>query len=771
MPSLFPTRTHDFSRLNPIAAMLVAAGMALAAPAHAMDDGSGSMDEPKKDAAPASSEPAAKMEKAAATKPAAGAAKDAAKATEGPSSAELLNDFVHYVLIDRPDLAKSMGQTLLDRKLPAAEFVKLVDQGTGYKRFEQAVLRGQRRADLEEVSAGLLRAYEGGRLATVRNPEAVTANIKMLTGTMRERDYARTRLISAGEYAMPQLFTALLDRTQPATAAEVRQVMVEMGKHAVMPLCSALPRLGATEQEAVLNVLADIPYTASVPFIYEVINAPGSPQTKAVAEEAVRRIVGAVSTQVPQADRFNTLANEYYSGSPGLINFPGEANQLVWSYEPQIGLVPMAVDSRLYPSAMAMRLSEEALKRDPKHAGALSTWLASNFKRELNTPEGYENPTYPKDRRDAMYYAVAAGSTPVQAVLARALDANDTPLARRAIAALERTAGGATLWKNTGPRLPLLEALRYPNRRVQYDAALALAAAGPREAFGGSDQVVRILASAVRDSGAKYALVLASESERQSSLTDLLRAQGFTTLSPGVRLDEVRQSIADAPGVDLIVTDLPSESTVAAITDATNDAKLKAAPIIALASAQSAAELSTRFGGDARVRIARQGMTPKEIAAAANQMVAAVGGADLKGDESNMYRDRALSTLRDLGISASPVFNVADAQAPLVTAMDKAKGATRMRIADVLALANSKQAQQALVDAALAASGDERVGLLIHAATSAKRAGNLLDETQVQRIVDLAKTGEGAEATAAAALVGALNLSGGEVVPLILGTK
>lgn len=772
MPTPFLTRSLANRPATQIAAVLLAAGLALSTPARAMDDGSGSMEEPKKPA-PAAKAQAPATSEAPAAKPAKsdGKGMGSAKPAEGPSSAELLNDYVHYVLIDRPDLAKSMGQALLDRKLSSEEFVKLVDQGTGYKRFEQAVLRGQHREDLEEVSSGLLRAYESGRLATVRNPDAVSANIKMLTGTMRERDYAHARLVAAGEYAMPQLFNALLDRTQPATSAEVRQVMVEMGRHAVMPLCSALTKLGPTEQEQVLGVLADIPYTNSLPFIYEVINSAASPQTKAAAEDAARRISGAVSTQVPQADRFNLLANDYYAANKGLINFPGEANQLVWSFEPQIGLVPLAVDSRLYPYAMAMRLSEDALKRDPKHAGALATWLAANFKRELNTPAGYENPTYGKDRRDSMYYAVAAGSTPVQAVLARALDNNDTALAQRAIAALERTAGGASLWKNTGPRLPLLDALRYPSRRVQYDAALALGAANPREAFGGSDQVVRILASAVRDSGTKYALVLASEPERQSSLADLLRKEGFSVLSPGARLDDVRQAIADAPGVDLIVTDLPAESTVAALNDATSDPKLKASPILAMSSAQSAIELGNRFGGDSRVRVARQGMTAKEVGAAAKQLVGDVGGNDVKADDSNVYRDRALSMLRDLGISSSPVFNVSDAQGPLVTALDNAKGATRMRIAEVLALSQGKQAQRALVDSALAASGDERVSLLIHATTSAKRAGNQLDETEVQRIVDLAKTGEGAEATAAAALVGALNLSGGEVVPLILGTK
>lgn len=696
----------------------------------------------------------------------------AASAAEKPASErELLNDFVHYILIDRPDLAKAMGEALIERGIAPADFVKLVDNGPTYKRFEQAVLRGQNRPELETVASKLLKAYEGGRLASVRNPSEVTANILMLTGDMKQRSYARQRLAAAGEYAMPQLFMALLDRTNAALAAEVRQVTVELGRHAVMPLCAALPALQPADQQIVLGVLGEIPYTASVPFMYEVAEKSDNEQTKAAATEAIRRVSGALGAGVAQADRFTLLANEYYTATPSLINFPGEEHQLVWRYEPQIGLVPQAVISPLYPSAMAMQMSEEALKRDPKHADALATWLAANFKRELNTPDGYENPTYPKEKRDATYYAVAAGPSPVQRVLARALDANDTALGRRAIAALERTAGGATLWKNLGNRSPLLDALRYPSRRVQYDAALALAAAGPRESFGGSDQVVRILASAVRDAGAKYALVIASETERQQSLTDLLKSQGFVTLTPGMRLEDVRQSVADAPGVELIVTDLPSESTVATITESMSDPKLRATPVLAITSSQGAMELGNRFGQDARVRVARQGMSPKEIATAASQMLGASIGGEVEKDEAEMYRDRSLTMLRDLGISMNPVLNVADAQAPLVSAMSSAKGGTKLRIAEVLALAPSKAAQQSLVEAALSATGDERVTMLIHSATSAKRNGNMLEATTVERIVDLARTGEGAEATAAAALVGALNLSGGEVVPLILGDE
>jgi hypothetical protein len=75
------------------------------------------------------------------------------------------------------------------------------------------------------------------------------------------------------------------------------------------------------------------------------------------------------------------------------------------------------------------------------------------------------------------------------------------------------------------------------------------------------------------------------------------------------------------------------------------------------------------------------------------------------------------------------------------------------------------------MDSAVAASGDERIALLGKVADSAKRYGNLLEPRQVERALDLAANAPGHEATAAAALVGSLNLSNTNLVPLILQKK
>jgi hypothetical protein len=753
-------------RFAPLALGLsLLAGTTLSLPAWA--DDSGDIDAPATTSAPA--EPATATPDSPATD---------AKAIEQARArqATLIDDFCHYVIIDRWDLAKATADGLIAENIPAVEFARLVDRGVGERRFARAVTKAQGRADVEKAAAALLKLYETGQLSAARNPEAVAANIKLLVGDGRNRSFARDRLLEAGEYAVPQLFSTLMDASDPLLQAETRRVLVELGRRSVIPLVTALPSLRPQEQIVVSGILGDMPQqTTALPFLYDLAASTPDAGVRSAAEDAIRRISGMLNASLPVADRYNDLADAYYKASPSLVSFPGEDNQLFWSYLPGAGLTMQAVDSRVWPQTMAMRLSELALRRDPSSARAVSNWIAANFSRELNTPEGYVNPAYGADRREAMYYAVAAGSQASQAVLARALDSGDTRLARKALEAIEKTAGGKGLWSGSGAdRRPLLEALRYPNRRVQYDAALALAGAQPREVFDGSDQVVRILAGSIRDAGAKYALVVAAGSdaqERQSSIAGLLKDQGYTVLAPAQRLDDARQDIADAPGVDLIVTALPSDSTAELIAQAGSDARLRATPVLALVSAQGFVEQSPRFARDPRVKIARDALQPGDIAEAARQLVESASGGPIAGDEAEAYRARSLSALRDLAVGNNPIMSVADAQAPLIAALETAPAEQRLRIAEVLAHIGSERAQRTVFEAAMAAEGADRVALLGHAAGSAKRFGNLLEQRQVDALVAYTRSATGDEGTAAAALMGALNLSGTNIVPLILGDE
>ncbi len=128
--------------------------------------------------------------------------------------------------------------------------------------------------------------------------------------------------------------------------------------------------------------------------------------------------------------------------------------------------------------------------------------------------------------------------------------------------------------------------------------------------------------------------------------------------------------------------------------------------------------------------------------------------------------------LRDLAVSGNPVLSVADASESLVGGLEGSDPITRLRIAEILSHVSTDRVQIALMDMAMSAnlSEQERVLLMDQVAASAKRFGSRLEDRQVNRLLTVARSTSASEreATAASALLGALNLQSQSIVPLIL---
>jgi HEAT repeat protein len=411
----------------------------------------------------------------------------------------------------------------------------------------------------------------------------------------------------------------------------------------------------------------------------------------------------------------------------------------------------------------------------------LALWVASNFHREIQSPQAYVNPAYPvagaaapgaSAMRSAEYFGVASGADIAQRVLSRALDNRDTQLARKALAAAEQTAGGRNLWGGGGSRNPLLEAINYPNRRVQYEAALALAAAQPQNAFTGSDRVVPTLASSIRGASVQYAVVVANDAETYQSMRRTLTGLGYTVMPQGRTLSDLEQSIAEAPAVDLIVGYGVNGDKVPALVEQVRGwAKISATPVLVLTNPESFVAVRHRYENDAGVSIRQTGVSGETLNKAITDLVNTSSGGPISDQEARLYGQRSLSALRDLAVSGNQVLNVSDATLPLIGALSDANSPARMQVADILSRIGQDRAQRAVMDAALAAKGPDRVALLGMVSESAKRFGNMLEVREVQQLVEIAGKGADDEATAAASLMGALNLPNNELVSLIIKKK
>jgi hypothetical protein len=192
---------------------------------------------------------------------------------------------------------------------------------------------------------------------------------------------------------------------------------------------------------------------------------------------------------------------------------------------------------------------------------------------------------------------------------------------------------------------------------------------------------------------------------------------------------------------------------------------------MAVVNRQAATDMAAKYDRDPTVYVIREGVPDSQLATAAEQLIVQAEGGRITAAEAETYKTRSLAVLRDLAVSGNTALTVGDAATALVAAMPEAARSIKLQIAEVLSYIPAERVQSALLEEALGAEGDDRVLLLAITADSAKRWGNLSQPRLVGQLVRVAVSENEAEATAAAALMGAMDLPNDRLIPLILGEE
>lgn len=683
--------------------------------------------------------------------------------------AGLWADFNHYVLVARPDLAAAAGQALLE-KVDASALLDAVE-GSDYD-YDRTLVRAGRIEGLTDIAQQLEQKIQQARVARSREPQRIADDIGRLDDGQRPYRNAVQRLQAAGQFAAPQLLAVLRDEDQRMTHPYVMQAMVAIGRPLVQPLSEALPQLGAVNQGRVAQVLAEIGYPHPLPYLKQVLqDTDTDPTARQVVQQAYNQLLERteLSGDFDAAMLFLLLGETQYQRQTRGTQIPGydasDSRGIVWHYGPDVGLVPVPVPGSVYGDVLAMRAAERSLSLDPTLDRSLSLYLMANLRRENNLPQGAQDPSYGSEMRAPMYYALLAGPDRLQDVLARALADQDAVLAIDAIEALRQTAGIKDQVGDNSEK-PLLVALSYPDRRVRFRAAAALTSARPTESFAGSFRVVPVLAEALRATETKTALVLADEQELLNSLTAGVRDLGFETVA-GSSVSGVRSQLSETPAVDVIVVGGSTGKVQSVVNDTAGDYRLGAVPVLAVVSSGTQIELNERLGDNARVTTTLIPNEAEAMSATIDAALQLVAPQTLSGDEAQWQTAEALQLLGTVAL-ASEVYNIQDALPALIVSVQRNDAAVVTGSGDVLALIEAPAAQQALVEAALAASGDVQIALLGNLAESATHFGNMLEDNQTDRLLDLVLGSSGELGLAAAKAHGALALPTSNSVQEIL---
>jgi len=691
-----------------------------------------------------------------------------------PELKRAVEDYWHYGKIARYDLQNAAAERVLakaDNPRAVLEAFRTVAQDRK-DNLDQWLLRWQGVKESSDNATKIIQLLGQGRGVVANDLKEIEENLKRANTNERAYQLAIARLKQSGELAVPIVLDYLRDPAKQQYHNTCRRVLADLSQRALNPLFAATEMKGAENADtlvAVATALGQIGYGDAAPYLARLATDQSQPATVRAAAQGALQTMGA--GQVNASDAYYTLAEKFYYDSADVAADTRVADKPanVWYWDDAKGLQRREVPPVIFNEIMSMRAAEYALKLGSSQ-DALSLWLAANYKREAELPEGATDPTRQENQPPAHYYGVSAGPQYLNSALGRAVRDRNAPVSLKVIRSMQEVVGQRNLFEGNNAQA-LIESLGAPDRLVRFEGAFALAAALPQQPFPGSDRVVPLLAEAMAQTGSSNVLVVLPDADQRNATVEALRGAGMAAAGAG-SADEAVNASAQLPAVDVIVV---SEQLGAGAVDTL------------LANANR----NPRLAGASKLIITKTGASPYAARAATdpllsitqatdpNALKAAIDEARSRGQSSNLdatrateYALRAGDLLEKLAIASGEVFNLSAAETTLLAALKDPRPEVVKAAGEVLGLLKqSQQAQAGLLDTALAegAADDVKVSLFKSLAVNAKSSQNKLNGEQVQRLEQVVSAAPNLDVRAAAAEArGALNLPAEQAKQLIL---
>jgi len=706
---------------------------------------------------------------APASKPAALA--EAATAVD-PAIQSAVDDFWHYAKIARYDLANAEAAKILSHSDQAGQVLRAFEKTSADRKddLDQWLLRWQGVNELRDSATKLITVVNAGRAERRSDLAFVEQNIERLNNGERAYGLAMIQIRQSGELAVPLLINYLRDPNKRDYHSVVRSALKDLGRVALNPLCASTEMKDADTLGMVAGVLGEIGYDASVPYLLRLAKAPDQPESvRLAATQALMHMGAGDPKEMDPASAFYDLAEKLYYDNAALTYDPRNPVAYVWYWDSQSGLTKKDVPPAIFNEIMAMRECEYALKLNAGMTKAVSLWLASNYKREAELPEGAKDPTRAEGQPNAHYYGVAAGTQYLNQVLARALHDHNSQVAFRSVKSLEEITGESNLFSGEESSHSVTQALNYSDRLVRFEAAFSLANAMPQKNFSGATRVVPILSEAIAQTGRPTVLLLVPSQDMINTVTEALK--DTYTVAGATNADQALNESNRLPGVDVIVIseDVPQAQIDRMFMFSSQTSRLEGAakliithspasrfaastinnPMISITQAQDAAGLKLALT-DARKR---------------------AGSLTMDEKMATDYALRASDALGKLAINRTPVYDLAVAEPTLLAALDDPRADLVKACGKVLAMLNSRSSQLGLLTkAAEDKTSDElKIALYKDLAVNAKFYGNLLEAESIDKLQKVVASAANLDVRSAAAEArGALNLPAEQAKTLIL---
>jgi hypothetical protein len=696
--------------------------------------------------------------------------------------AQQIDDFWHYGEIGRYDLQAAIGQKIIAAGTAnPEELLKTMEQvSSQHHRYpteaptdiDGELLRWQA-ADpqMKTVATQILDVLNKGRFARRQNQQYIVENIKRLNDGERGYMLAIQQLRNSGELAVPAMVNILTSNTAEDMQMHdvVGRALKDLGRQALNPLLTATempPQDPALT--TICGILGEIRYPIAAPYLAALAH---NPKASGPVHDAATKALGElrVDPNANPGDLFYQWGDKFYYGTASEIQpDPRSPVAFIWTWAN--GLSSKQVPPQIFTDLMAMRFSEHALRWQPSQPDqAVALWLAANMRRTIDLPQGATDPTRTPDEPPPQYYNVAEGAKYLNLVLDKSLKDNtsqSSAVALAAVKSLQNIVGQSNLFSG-GRGQPLVEAMRYPDRQVRFEAAFALAAALPQQHFQGDARVVPLLAEAVSQSGTPGVLIVGAANDRTKLAADL---KGYSVAGG----DDAATAIADAmtvPAIDVILMseDLGGPTIDRVIELASQSPRLeRAAKLIIVHSLASPwARMSLT---DPTISYTESTAGPS-IAAAVDAARKKAGGLPMDEKIATDFALRAAGLLSKLATTRGQVLDLSVAEQTLIASLGDKRPQIASAVGEAVAMLNTRQSQSGLADRANdpATAPEVRVSLYKSLATSAKFFGNRLNSGQVSALQQMVMGEKNLDIRSAAAdAQGALNLPAQDAKSLII---
>ena len=683
------------------------------------------------------------------------------------------DDGWYFCTVGRFDVAAANFQALLDGDPDPVALVEFTDQ---VRRRREILLQLTDNAVVGESVRALLNLLERGEELIKADPTRIKTRIERLGGPPRTYENSVALLKQSGEYAIPFMLLYLRDAEKQDLTQAILRCLPQMDRPGLNPLVYGIRVGDPVVQRYLIDALGQIGYAQAVPYLLQLrgdADTPAESQGAAAAALGVLAQRGvAADTNASPAEAFYELAEAYYDDAASLAADPRLETANVWYWRDDL-LQNVAVPTQILNEVMCMRCCEEALLLSSDMQDAQALWVAANFRRVAQLGEDNVDRTRPENDPTPTYFAQTAGPGVCLKALARALDDGDPAVALGVIEALRNTAGPASVVTDEGGRLPLAEALAFPDRMVRIRAALTLANARPTEAFLNYQSLMPVLSEALRlHGGGRSALVVDPDADSGNEMAGILRDDGYEVLVDAEffrGLDKVR---AQLPALDVIfvASNLTDTKLPAALTQLRSEVRFAATPVVIINKSGERQLVRDLVQADHRLGKVQPGDAADDVRAAVAGVARAVGVTPVTPEVGLAIALDAAKSLRLLAVTNNPLFAVADAERALTEALATDDAALRLAVAHAVAHICNESAQEALAQIALDEDEEEqtRVELFAVLAEAAKLCGSHLGDGSLSRLMAIAESDENLVIrTAASQTLGALNLpanKGSEII-------